>query len=575
MKLSFKHPNRQSFRFTIRRKMFAGFMAVLIVLCATVAVGYVQIARVSNQYTDIVDDKSYKLNLIQQLNVQVKKEQSGVRGYLLLGDADSLQDFTDAHNTYKDLSRELEAIIKNPTAEALLQELIALENDFYYTSNQAIKLKVKNDTQKYMDLISTKGQDIIAAFDRKAEELEDFQEGLLNDSKKTVKDEVEDIKLLVLILGVAAIVIGLIVSRVVGRIIAVPIVMISKAAERIAQGDLTSEPVTVRTKDEVSELAASFNKMSHQLRMLIQHVAGSTEQVASSAQQLTAASEQASIATIQISETMQQVSADAGDGFNHLAEASKTISELSTGVQHIADRAQHVSDTAAGAYEKAAEGAEAIQTAVRQMNSIHQTVEGLSEDIHSLGERSAEIGQILNAITAIAQQTNILSLNAGIEAVRAGEHGRGFLVVAGEIRKLAEQSTQSAAQIAELIDAIQKDTKRAVHTMDATTQEVASGIDAVHSAGEAFTLIQDSVHSVTGQIQEVSSSIEQIAAGAEQIVAAMKAVTSVSESTVAGAQEVTASTEEQLASMEEVSASAKALSQMAEQLQAQVDQFKV
>lgn len=575
MKRSFKLPQKPSFRFTIRRKIFISFLAVLILLSATVAVAYMQITRISDQYTDIVDDKAYKLNLIQQLNVQVKKEQSGFRGYLLFGDSDALQDFTDAHDTYKDLSRNLEAIVENPEGAALLQELIALENEFSYTSNQAIKEKVKGNNEKYMELATTKGQEILAKFDQKAEELEAFQQSLMDASKADVKAEVEEIKLLVLILSIAAILVSIVVSQVVGYFISRPIVKIAGAAERIASGDLTSESISVRSKDEVGDLGSSFNKMSQQLRELIQHVGNSSEQVAASAQQLTAASEQASVASVQISETMQQVSMDAGQGFNHLAEATKTINELSEGVQHIAERAHTVSDTANNAYEKAAEGAEAIQTVVEQMNSIQNTVEGLSGDIHNLGERSAEIGQILNAITSIAQQTNILSLNAGIEAVRAGEHGRGFLVVAGEIRKLAEQSTKSASQIAELVTAIQNDTKRAVHTMGVTTGEVTSGIQAVHSAGQAFTQIQGSVHSVTGQIQEVSSSIEQIAAGAEQIVVAMKAVTGVSESTVAGAQEVTASTEEQLASMEEVSASAKALSHMAEQLQAQIDQFKV
>lgn len=574
MKRTFKLPKKNIFRFSIRQKIFISFLAVMIILSAAVALSYVQISNVSSQYTDIIDDKAHKLNLIQQLNVQVKKEQSSFRGYLLFGDADTLQDFTDAHNTYKDLSRELEAIAVNQEGAALLEELISLENEFYYTSNQAIKLKVKGDS-KYIELATTKGQEIVAKFDQKAEELEDFQQLALDESKETAKKAVEDIKLLVLILGSAAVLVSIVVSQIVGYYISKPVVRIAGAAERIAAGDLTSEPISIRNKDEVGELSVSFNKMSQQLRELIQHVGNSSEQVAASAQQLTAASEQASVASVQISETMQQVSMNAGQGFNHLSEASKTINELSEGVQHIADRAHSVSDTASDAYEKAAEGAEAIQTAMEQMNSIHHTVEGLSGDIHSLGERSAEIGQILSAITTIAQQTNILSLNAGIEAVRAGEHGRGFLVVAGEIRKLAEQSTQSASQIAELVSAIQNDTKRAVSTMGVTTGEVASGIEAVHSAGKAFTQIQGSVHSVTGQIQEVSSSIQQIAAGAEQIVVAMKAVTGVSESTVAGAQEVSAFTEEQLASMEEVSASAKALSQMAEQLQAQIDQFKV
>ncbi|MCR2807124.1 methyl-accepting chemotaxis protein [Paenibacillus soyae] len=564
-----------SFRLTINRKLFAGFLAVLLILMATVAVGYSQISKVDRQYSAVIDDKSYKLLLIQQLNVQVKKEQAGLRGYLLLNDAGTLQDFTDAHNAYMELARKLEAIIVNPDAKAMLQELISLEKQYYFVSNKAIKMMVSGDAEESLKLTSTDGQEIIVKFDQKAEELTAFQQSLLDEGQQTVHDEVEGVKRLVLVLGAAAVVISLAVSWLVGRIISRPVITIAKAAERIAEGDLTSQQVAVRNKDEVGDLALSFNRMSQQLRELIAHVGASTDQVAASAQQLTATSEQASHASSRIAETMQQVTSDAGHGFNHLEDASKTIDELSSGVQHIADRAHIVSNTASDAFERASEGGEAIQSAVSQMSSIQSTVESLSVQIHGLGERSAEIGDILNAISNIARQTNILSLNAGIEAVRAGEHGRGFLVVAGEIRKLAEQSSQSAAQIAELLSTIQDDTRRAVRTMDTTRTEVTGGIEAVQSAGEAFTHIQSSVHAVTGQIQEVSSSIQQIAAGAEQIVGAMKAVTTVSESTVSGAQDVSAATQEQLASMEEVSSSAKALSEMAEQLQEQIERFKV
>lgn len=564
-----------SWRLTINRKLFAGFTAVLLVLMATVAVGLSQITRVDHQYTAVIDDKAYKLMLIQQLNVQVKKEQAGLRGFLLLNDAGTLQDFTDAHNAYKDLALNLETITEHPDAAAMLQELISLENQYYHVSNKAIKLMVTGDTAKSLEVTSTDGQEIIVKFDQKAEELTAFQQTQLDESQKTAHDEVDSIKQLVLLLGAAAVAVSLVVSWYVGRIISRPVVAIAKAAERIASGDLTTQQVAVRNRDEVGDLALSFNRMSQHLRELIVHVGASTDQVAASAQQLTATSEQASHASSRIAETMQQVSSDAGHGFNHLEDASKTINELSAGVQHIADRAHIVSNTASDAFERASEGGQTIQSAVSQMSSIQGTVEGLAEQIHGLGERSAEIGDILNAISNIARQTNILSLNAGIEAVRAGEHGRGFLVVAGEIRKLAEQSSQSAARIAELITAIQEDTKRAVRAMGTTRNEVASGIEAVQSAGVAFTHIQSSVHAVTGQIQEVSSSIQQIAAGAEQIVGAMKAVTTVSESTVSGAQEVSAATEEQLASMEEVSSSAKALSEMAEQLQEQIEKFKV
>lgn len=568
-------PTKHLFRFTINRKLFAGFAAVLLILMATVAIGYSQISRVDYQYTSIIEDKAHKLILIQELNVEVKKEQAAMRGYLLLGDAESLQDFTDAHNDYRALSRNLESIIEYPEAVALLQELNQLESEYYFTSNKAIKLRVSGDAKQYLEIASSQAQPILKQFDQKAEELAVYQQSLLDESKEEVHSEIESIKQLVLLLGVAAVAISLMVSWFVGRIISRPVKAIAASAERIAAGDLTSEKVNIRNRDEVGDLARSFNAMSEQLRGLISHVHGSAEQVAASAQQLTATSEQASAASGQIAGTMQQVATDANDGFTHLEEASRTIGDMSAGVLHISDRARQVSDSASEAYERAEDGGQAIHTATRQMGSIHDAVSGLSVQIHTLGERSTQIGHILNTITEMAKQTNILSLNAGIEAARAGENGKGFLVIASEIRKLAEQSSHSADQISELIASIQEETGQAVQKMNTASQEVASGLGAVRSAGTAFEHIQNSVHAVNGQIQEVSSSIEQVAAGAEQIVGAMKAVMTASESTVRGAQEVSSATEDQLASMEEVAASARMLSRMSEQLQGQLEKFKI
>ncbi|WP_167747166.1 methyl-accepting chemotaxis protein [Cohnella luojiensis] len=570
-----KKPRKNLFRFTISRKLFAGFTAVLLILVATVALGYFQISKVESQYTAIAEDQANHLFLLQKLELNVKKEQSSLRGYLLLDDAAIMQEYNDAHSEYKKLSSSLEESISDHKAVAMLQEAVSLENNYYFISNKAIRLKVGGNMDEAMKTTSNQGQEILTKFEQKAEELSDYQKTLLDQENQAVHKEVEFIKLLIILAGSAAVVVSLVITWFIGRIISRPIVTLVQTASRIAEGDLASQIINIRNNDEVGDLSASFNEMSHHLRQLIQHVSSSAEQVAASSEQLTATSEQASLASGQIAETMQQVATDAGYGFQHLEEASKTIGEMSAGVQHIANRTHMVSNTANVAFERALEGDIAVRTAIEQMSSIHDTVAGLSVQINGLGERSAQIGNILNSISDIASKTNILSLNAGIEAARSGEYGKGFLVIASEIRKLAEQSSHSAEQIAHLVEAIQAETQRAVIMMGTATKEVSIGIEAVHSASSSFEQIKGSVTAVNDEIQEVSTSIRQMAAGADHIVGAMKAVTLVSETTVSGAQEVSASTEEQLSSMEEVSASAKALSRLAEQLQTQIDRFRL
>lgn len=244
-------------------------------------------------------------------------------------------------------------------------------------------------------------------------------------------------------------------------------------------------------------------------------------------------------------------------------------------VKRITDAAISVTHTSQQASERSLEGNKAIQTAINQMNSINHTVEELSEVVEGLGQRSTQIGNIIEVITGIAEQTNLLALNAAIEAARAGEHGRGFAVVADEVRKLAEQSSGSAQQIADLIAAIQAETAKAVTSMESATQEVREGIQLVHGAGESFGHIQGSVGEVAQQIDSVASSAEKLKAGMDGVMDVIRQIAHIANETASGSQNVSAATEEQLAAMEEIASSAEALSKMMEELNDLVQRFKV
>lgn len=354
-----------------------------------------------------------------------------------------------------------------------------------------------------------------------------------------------------------------------------PIPALIEYAKKIADGDLSVGNITIKNKDEIGDLADTLNVMAKNLRELIYHVRSSAEQVAASSVELTSSAEQTNYATKQIVHTMQLMTTSVDKQVMSVDETSQTVQEMSVGVQQIAQNAQGVSTTSIKASEKAVEGSLAIKTAVHQMDFINQTVSGLAEMVTGLGKRSEEIGHIIEVITGIARQTNLLALNAAIEAARAGEHGRGFAVVADEVRKLAEQSAGASQQISQLIAAIQQETHNAVRSMELATNEVVAGIGAVNTAGQSFEQIQQSVNEVTLQIQGVSSAAQQMAAGAETMVQAMNFITEVAEETASGSQEISASTEEQWASMEEISHSATSLSHMAEELQMQIGKFKV
>ena len=224
---------------------------------------------------------------------------------------------------------------------------------------------------------------------------------------------------------------------------------------------------------------------------------------------------------------------------------------------------------------KAEDGEVAAERAVNQMDQIEETVERSATVVAKLGTMSQEIGHIVETISDIAGQTNLLALNAAIEAARAGESGRGFSVVAEEVRKLAEQSDQAAQQIATLIGGIQAETENAVAVMATGTREVRTGAEVVRTAGRSFQEINELVAAVSNQVRAISESFGSLAEGNTQILQAMHDLQSIGESASQQTQNVSAATQEQSAAMQEIASAGHELTRYAEELQQAVNQFKV
>ncbi|MBM4424245.1 MAG: HAMP domain-containing protein [Chloroflexi bacterium] len=419
----------------------------------------------------------------------------------------------------------------------------------------------------------------------------------------------------------------------------------------LAQGDLTrrmavtAQTLDIRSNDEVGAMAQAFNTiidrlqkvgnafddMTANLRDLVGEVAQNAESVRAASDQLSSTAQQAGQATTQIATTMQQIATGtqqqaegvtrtavsveqmrraiegvAKGAQEQAAAAGKTsniTAQMVAAIEQVAQNAQAVTKDSALAAESAQAGSKTVRETIVGMTNIIAKVGVSADKVKEMGQRSEQIGAIVEAIDDIASQTNLLALNAAIEAARAGEHGKGFAVVADEVRKLAERASAATKEIGGLIRNIQQTVNQAVAAMDEGVEEVEAGAARAAESGQALANILKAVEAVSQQaelalaatqrmgaasaelasgvdsvsavVEENTAATEEMAAGSEEVTRAIENIASVSEENSAAVEEVSAASEEMSAQVEEVSASAQSLNEMALALQGVVSRFKL
>lgn len=370
-------------------------------------------------------------------------------------------------------------------------------------------------------------------------------------------------------------IIGLIVIVLFARHLGNPIKLIADSVNLIAQQDLAIEHIKVKNKDELGNLASGINAMTTNLREVIESVSMSAQQVAATSEELTASSEQTSRASEEITESIQQISSGQESQLFGVQEAKNSVSQISSSITEITTNIKELNDLSIETSKISLSGNEVIKQTVEQMNQINNQSTVTTEAMIVLERKSQEIGEIINVITSIAEQTNLLALNAAIEAARAGEHGKGFAVVADEVRKLAEESGNAAKNISSLINEIQIDTTHTVQTVNEGKITIENGMNYVSNAGETFEKIAEDINTINSKLSIISSEIQGINGNAEVLVTQVNNTKDVIEKSTDYTQNVVAAAEEQYASMIEMTAASRSLAEMSEKLQDVVSDFKL
>lgn len=377
----------------------------------------------------------------------------------------------------------------------------------------------------------------------------------------------------VIVLLIISALLFVIISWFLQRQIIAPINQLSANAKELADLNLNVKILNPKGQDEIANLAKAFNAMKTRLTETINVVANSANQIASSSLVLAESSRQTSEASNQVALTMNDIASGTStqsDQAEHIVEMmQKTNDEVANSLQ----KAETTLARAIQSTHIARKGEDAINEAIKHLNSVTQTVSYATDSIQKLGKRSEEIGGIITVITGIAEQTNLLALNAAIEAARAGEQGKGFAVVASEVRQLAEQSSLASGQITSLIKDIQAETAVTVRTMESNLLAVEEQVHIISKGGNALQEIVEQVAETEQGVKEMKSAFTNVNDNSLDVQQAIHDISRIIEDSAAATEEIAATSEEQHATVAEISQNSEELAEISTKLQNEVKKF--
>jgi len=501
-------------RFTIARKLGVSFLIVLVLMIVTALYCYVKLQQLSAAQNDLMDKRLPIAFTTYDIRTANNRVNAALQEYLLLGDDPARRQIAqkDVTQTWERLDSDIARLqdLQRDVVRAEDREMVAgLQSEMaaYKTAQMEIIRTAyagkKKDQKKIVPLFKERVLPMASLVRKTANELQSATAKDM-EAQDAAVDAASAATLRALVFGfLSAMAIATVLATVVSRKFAHLIGRVAVRAQVVAKGDLSQAELSADSRDEIGDLTVAVNLMQSNLRSTLESVATAAEQVANASEEISAnASQAASGAEKQIDQTTQAATA--------MQEMSSTISQMSENASLAAAAARQTS-------ADAQQGGTAVEQALSIMDEISNSTRAVSGRIEDLGKNSERIGSIINVIEDIADQTNLLALNAAIEAARAGEQGRGFAVVADEVRKLAEKTSSATKEIAGMIRSIQDNTGTAVEAMRTGQSKVHTGVDKTKAVGEALQGIIGEAERVGDMISQIATAVTEQSSASEEI----------------------------------------------------------
>jgi methyl-accepting chemotaxis protein len=559
---------------SLTQKLFSGIG--LILLFVTLGMGYNlwTLQNMTTQYEEMISHDVMKMKAADDLSLGMTRQAYGVRGYILVQEDERREQIERGGKEKKEALEQLLALAKTEAERKEFESMLSYAIGYDDLAQEVI-VAADNQDQDNIDRLTLRLMpDVTASITATGEQLQAETEATIVEKQRELEQlggqaflYSTGIAILILLLTLGA-------GYMLQRMVTVPLRQLSNEVGIVADGDLTRADLQALTRDEIGELMVGFNQMKGNLRELIDEVSRNAQEITAQSEELYASTEEMSSQTEETTRMIEQV---VGQTVNQAAAASKSgqaVAAADEGVERIATSIGTISQDVQTSLKLAERGEQTIQQAKQEVLALESETVVTGQSITALKQQSDEIALITEVIQSITDQTNLLALNAAIEAARAGEQGKGFAVVAEEVRKLAEQSKQSASQIAGLIESIQTQSNAVLERHAISARRVETNTALLEEATASFQQIVGQLHASVENTEQIQVASTEIAMTTKQVATATIHMASDSEGTAETMRSVGETADAQLAMIQELNGVAESLGNMTGDLQTLIGRFQ-
>ena len=559
---------------SVRLKIIFAFVTIFVIFLIYQTIIHFANSKITDATNELVNEQYSIVELTNNLSQSIDSRIAAIRGYLLTGNdtyIDTIDMATEEANVTHDNLNKLDiSFIESKVTEAysleanLLQFIYTDVINTYERGNEALALSQFLSRESEILAIQQLYKEINVATKKEIDRL-----GTSLSKQMDIFGNIQiAFSIIVLLTGY------LMASRIVSMIVK-PVRRLMHRMQNITDGDLTQPAIPVDTVDELGRLTESMNKMSDTLRDIVIQIQQESITLNESSTSLNIASSEVTEATTQTAQTINEVAEGSEEQARAASDLRELMKQFTSLVGQSHENSIQMETLSNSVFEKSSLGLQLMTDTRKQMNTIDEIVQSAVVRVQSLNDQTKEISQLVNVITSIADQTNLLALNAAIEAARAGEHGKGFAVVADEVRKLAEQVSNSVQHISTIVTTIQGEAEKVSTDLASGYVEVEKGSTHLVKSNDTYVEICNAIDEMRSTTNEMASYLNSIQEESFKIDDAIENIAAVTEQAAASSQETAATIEEVASSMENISSQAYHLSESAELLDKVAAKFKI